>query len=112
MFPHAATVKARSYARGQTGTPVPSEGAGVPLACNLQLASTDKLEREYADDGNAVGDVKTIDVSFPSDPGVVAEDTIEPTAPAPYAGLTLICNGSAIPVMRGAAWRVRCEART
>jgi hypothetical protein len=112
MFPFTALVRTRSYAPGASGGPVARESAGATIACNLVLAGDDKLERQLPGDGDAAGDVKTIDASFPADPGVVAEDTITPISPAPYAGLTLICNGPAMPVMRGAAFRVRCLART
>jgi hypothetical protein len=106
MFPHTVSVLPVGYTRGQTGGPQRHDGAGTTLAANVQSAGMDKVEMIPADEGQAAGGMRTFDVSFPADPGVVTNQTIE------FGPIVLICLAPASPVFRGRAYRVRCVSRT
>jgi hypothetical protein len=106
MFPHSVLVYHDGYGKGVTGAVTRSPGSGVARQANVQLASTDKLERMPESDGNAAGSLTTYDIDFPTDPAVKTDDSIV------WGAIVLICNGPAAPVMRGASFRVRCESRT
>jgi hypothetical protein len=105
-FPHAVLVYRDTYGKGVTGAVTRTDGTGVPLQANVQLASTDKLERINESDGNAAGSLSTYDVSFAANPNTKTDDTIL------YGAIVLICNGPAAPVFGGSLFRVRCESRT
>lgn len=105
-FPHSVTVYRDGYGTGLTGAVTRSDGTGVALMANVQLASTDKLERFPEQQGDAASSLTTYDVSFAADPITKTDDTIT------YGAIVLICNGPAAPVFRGSLWRVRCESRT
>jgi hypothetical protein len=106
MFPHAVTITHAVYPKGQTGGAARADGTTTTLNANVQSAGMDKVEMIPADEGQAAGGMRTFDVSFPADPGVVTNQTIE------FGPIVLICLAPASPVFRGRAYRVRCVSRT
>lgn len=112
MFPHLATLKLETSARGETSAPAPSGTPGPPVPCNVHLLRQDDVGRIDSDDGGATSSQAKVFVTFPADPGLVEDDLVVPVAPSPFAGRELGVINQAVPVMRGSAYRVTCTLRT